>query len=277
MTGESSRVEARVARILRIGDAGTRIELRVPVSFVVPRAGQFVQIACGAGDAFRLRRPFSVCGWRGLPDGGEISILFSVVGEGSAWLDARKSGDRVDLIGPLGAPFRTVPGRIPILLGGGRGVAPMLHFADQIAEALPDGMLLYGARDAHAIFPTEGCPYPVYRSTLDGSIGQKGTVIGLLEQMLSRGGIRADSAALFGCGPTAMLEALSRLAVAAGIPVQVSLETVFGCGTGLCAGCAIPLRAKPGAPEDPFGRYAFACTDGPVFDGAMVDWEAVRE
>lgn len=277
MTGRVDRVEGSVARIARVGDAGTRIEIGVPRSFEPPRAGQFVQIACNEGSGFRLRRPFSICGWRWQPDGGVLTILFSIVGEGSAWLDARRPGDRVDLIGPLGTPFRPIPGRNPILVGGGRGVAPMLLFADQIAEGQPDGMLLYGARDAGAVFPTEDCPYPVYRSTLDGSVGQAGTVIDLLSDMIRRGGIRADSAALFGCGPTPMLETLSRTAAEAGIPVQVSLETIFGCGTGLCAGCAIPLLAREGMPDDPFHRYAFACTDGPVFDGAMVDWQGVRE
>lgn len=277
MTQSDGRVVASVARIARIGDAGTRIEIAVPTSFTPPRAGQFVQIACNEGSGFRLRRPFSICGWRRLPSGGEIAVLFSVVGEGSAWLDGRRPGDAVDLIGPLGTPFRAIPGRTPILVGGGRGVAPMLLFADQIAGDQPDGLLLYGARDARAVFPTEGCPFPVYRATLDGSVGQRGTVIDLLDEMIRRGGVRADSAALFGCGPTPMLHALSRTAGSAGIPVQVSLETVFGCGTGLCAGCAIPLLPREGVPDDSFHRYAFACTDGPIFDGAIVDWEGVRE
>ncbi len=149
--------------------------------------------------------------------------------------------------------------------------------ADQIAEALPDGILLYGAKDEAAAFPTLECPYPVYRATLDGSMGQKGTVLDLLTAMLLQGSIRRESAALYACGPMPMLEALCALASSAGIPAQVSLETAFGCGTGLCAGCAIPLLPKPGAPEDAFQRYAFACTDGPVFDASRIDWKEIEE
>jgi dihydroorotate dehydrogenase electron transfer subunit len=161
------------------------------------------------------------------------------------------------------------------LVAGGRGVAPLLHLAETHAELHPDGLLLYGAEDAGALFPTEESPYPVYRSTIDGSIGQHGTVLDLLRGMLERGAIRQESSSIYGCGPTPMLAGLSRLATDRSIPVQVSLETTFGCGTGLCAGCAIPLLGRDGQAQDAFDRYAFACTDGPVFDWARVDWMGV--
>jgi dihydroorotate dehydrogenase electron transfer subunit len=74
-----------------------------------------------------------------------------------------------------------------------------------------------------------------------------------------------------------MLEVVSTVGAEAGLPVQVSLETRFGCGTGLCAGCAVPLRSRDDGDADAFQRYAFACTDGPVFDGLRVDWQEVRE
>lgn len=279
MTREIERVtcEASVASNRRMGDAGTMIELAVPRSFPEPRAGQFVQIRCLPEIPFRLPRPFSICRWRRTPTGGELGILFSVVGEGSRWLAARKRGDAVTLVGPLGVPYRPIPGRLPCLIGGGRGVAPMLLLADQIAADFPDGILLYGARDEAALFPTEVSPYPVYRSTLDGSIGTHGTVLDMLEGMMRRGGIRPEHTALYGCGPTGMLEAVARFAQEAGMPAQVSLETVFGCGTGICAGCAVPIALREGESEDAFRRYAFACTDGPVFDASRVDWSGVHE
>ncbi len=265
---------SRVLRVRRIGQAGTLIHLGVPPGFPPPRAGQFVQIACQPSGAFRLRRPFSICRWQVTPDGGELGILFSVVGEGSAWLDARREGEPVEIIGPLGRPFLPVPGRTPVLVAGGRGVAPLLLLAEELAAAQPDGLFLYGARDEAAIFPTDESPYPVHRATLDGSVGSRGTVIDLLDDHVRRGGIRPDASVIYSCGPTPMLAALSARCGSIGLPAQVSVETVFGCGTGLCAGCAIPMKA--GA-DDPFGRYAFACSDGPVFDGSRVDWEGVRE
>jgi dihydroorotate dehydrogenase electron transfer subunit len=277
VSADAAVVIGRVSRLRRVGEAGTLIDIALPGGFVPPLAGQFVQIACAASGGFRLRRPFSICSWQAGPTGGILGILFSVVGEGSRWLDERHPGDPIDLIGPLGRPFRPLPGRTPVLVGGGRGVAPLLLLGEQIAESYPDGLLLYGARDAVAIFPTEDCPYPVYRATMDGSVGHAGTAIDLLRAMLRQGGIRAQAAALYGCGPMPMLQALSLAAEETGIPVQVSLETTFGCGTGLCAGCAIPLRPRGGEESDSFHRYAFACTDGPVFDGTRVEWEGVEE
>jgi dihydroorotate dehydrogenase electron transfer subunit len=263
-----------VLRVRRIGQAGTLIHLGVPPGFPPPRAGQFVQIACQPSGAFRLRRPFSICRWQVTSEGGELGILFSVVGEGSAWLDARREGECVEIIGPLGRPFLPVQGRTPILVAGGRGVAPLLLLAEELAGAQPTGLLLYGARDLAAIFPTEESPYPVHRATLDGSVGSRGTVIDLFDDLIRRGVILPDASVVYSCGPTPMLAALSARCESIGLPSQVSVETVFGCGTGLCAGCAIPMKA--GA-DDPFGRYAFACSDGPVFDGSRVDWEGVRE
>jgi dihydroorotate dehydrogenase electron transfer subunit len=273
----SITVPATVAGIRRIGQAGTWIDLAVPPTFPSPRAGQFIQVGCQPDGIFRLKRPFSICRWEETGEGGEIGVLFSIVGDGSRWLDARSPGDQVEVIGPLGRPFRPVPGRVPVLIGGGRGVAPVLLLGDQIAGAIPDGLLLYGARDASSLFPTEGSPYPVYRATLDGSAGHKGTVLDLLGAMLGQGAIRPETSALYACGPMPMLEALSVIAVKTGIPAQVSLETTFGCGTGLCAGCAIPLRPREGEATDAFQKYAFACTDGPVFDAARIDWPEVKE
>jgi dihydroorotate dehydrogenase electron transfer subunit len=270
-------VTARVTRIQTGGIAGTWIDIAVPPGFGPPKAGQFVQIGCQPDGLFRLKRPFSICRWRESDDGGEIGILFAVVGDGSRWLDARHHGDPVEVLGPLGNPFHPVPGRIPVLIGGGRGVAPLLLLADQMAGEFPDGLLLYGAKDGASLFPTGGCPYPAYRATLDGSAGQRGTVLDLLKGMLRQGAIRRETGVFYACGPMPMLEALSAVAKEAGIPAQVSLETTFGCGTGLCAGCAVPLHPRDGEDQDAFQRYAFACADGPVFDAARIDWPGVEE
>lgn len=270
-------VVAGVAQVRSLGSAGTWIDLDVPPSFASPKAGQFIEIACQPPGWFRLPRPFSLCAWQRGAGSSRLGILFSVVGPGSAWLEGRQAGESVVVTGPLGQPFRTLPGRTPILVGGGRGVAPLLLLAEQIIEDYPEGMLLYGARDRAALFPTETSPFQTVRSTLDGSAGLQGTVVDLLEGLLRQGSIRADASALYACGPLAMLRAVSRVAAAHRIPVQVSVETVFGCGTGICAGCVVPMVQPAGQAADPFGRYAFACADGPVFDALRIDWDGVRE
>jgi len=68
--------------------------------------------------------------------------------------------------------------------------------------------------------------------------------------------------AVLACGPNRMLAA-----VAARWPdAQVAVETYMGCGTGVCLGCAVPLRA---------GGYDRACKGGPVYRAAAGVWEAL--
>jgi dihydroorotate dehydrogenase electron transfer subunit len=40
----------------------------------------------------------------------------------------------------------------------------------------------------------------------------------------------------------------------------------MGCGTGVCLGCAVPLKA---------GGFDRACTEGPVYRAGDVDWPAL--
>jgi hypothetical protein len=47
---------------------------------------------------------------------------------------------------------------------------------------------------------------------------------------------------------------------------QVAVETYMGCGTGVCLGCAVPLRR---------GGYDRACKEGPVYRAGDVDWAAL--
>jgi dihydroorotate dehydrogenase electron transfer subunit len=50
--------------------------------------------------------------------------------------------------------------------------------------------------------------------------------------------------------------------------VQVSTESIMGCGWGVCEGCVIPASD---------GSYLKCCSDGPVFEGGAIDWEKWME
>jgi dihydroorotate dehydrogenase electron transfer subunit len=165
------------------------------------------------------------------------------------------------------------------------------------------GLLLYGARTSSLLLQLEDAPWEVLLATDDGSAGFAGTLVDLAEALALEGRLRPERDALYACGPNAMLAALSRWAGARGFACQVSLETSFGCGFGICAGCAVPVRSRPpeelaappvaGAvdPEagarapgrrevsegDAFDRYVFACREGPVFESWRVEWEGVHE
>jgi len=70
---------------------------------------------------------------------------------------------------------------------------------------------------------------------------------------------------IYACGPEALLAAVGAFAARRGLAAQVSFEGVYGCGLGLCRGCAVPLRDEP--------RYLMQCIEGPVVDAARVAWE----
>src|SRR5262245_36989676 len=64
--------------------------------------------------------------------GTEFSILYDVVGRGTAWLATRQPGDEIFSWGPLGRGYslRNL-GQNLLLVGGGIGIAPLLWLADE--------------------------------------------------------------------------------------------------------------------------------------------------
>ncbi len=91
----------------------------------------------------------------------------------------------------------------------------------------------------------------IYPATDDGSRGYHGLVTELFQQQLAER--RVDF--LAACGPRPMLHAVQRLALAAGIAGQLSLEARMACGVGACLGCVCATLA---------GNRR-VCVDGPVF------------
>jgi dihydroorotate dehydrogenase electron transfer subunit len=125
-------------------------------------------------------------------------------------------------------------------------------------------------------------------ATDDGSAGRRGLVTDPVGDLLARTG----AARVYACGPMPMLAAVSRVAVAAGVPCQVAVEEQMACGTGICFSCVLPVGGsgglEPSPPVDrasglepsPAGdrgssevtRMARSCLEGPVFDGATIAW-----
>ena len=70
--------------------------------------------------------------------------------------------------------------------------------------------------------------------------------------------------AVYGCGPTPMLEACVALARDYALPCRVSLEEYMACAVGGCAGCAVRVRTGNGP------AMKRVCVDGPVFDGHSI-------
>ena len=75
--------------------------------------GQFVNVEL---DGCYLRRPISVCDW----DERTITLIYKVVGEGTALMAGLRPGVRLDLLTGLGNGFDVTKGsRRELLVGGG--------------------------------------------------------------------------------------------------------------------------------------------------------------
>lgn len=221
--------------------------------------GQFVMLGPGleTPGTWLLPRPFSI-GWRSAA-GGRVGFLLRVFGLGTRALARLGEGDEALLLGPLGRPFEVDPGRDVELVAGGVGLAPFIFLAAEHPASAGELRLLYGERDAGAVFDPglleelTGRVPEVY--TEDGSAGTEGLVTA---------GLDPDAtASLYACGPTPMLRALAAFAGAHGRDLQVSVEEHMGCGIGTCQGCVVP-----GAD----GRWIKACVEGPVFRSTELEW-----
>ncbi len=233
-------------------------KIEAPLLSRKARPGQFVIIRI---DEQGERIPLSLADIN--PDEGTISLIVMVVGKTSAELSTKNAGDNIlDLCGPLGQPTHIEKyGRV-ILVGGGFGAAPLYPIARELKAAGNEVISIMGARSADLLIyekEMESICDEVVITTDDGSKGIKGVVtIALKKEIEERG---ADL--VLAVGPAIMMKFVSETTKPFGVKTLVSLNPIMVDGTGMCGGCRVSVK----------GKSMFACTDGPEFDGHIVDWD----
>ncbi len=218
--------------------------------------GQFVMLGLGLETpaSWLVPRPFSIS-WTS--PGGVVGILLRTYGEGTLALSRLEVGREALLVGPLGRSFETESRTIECVAGG-VGLAPFIFLASREASRGRRLQLLYGERDAEAVFD----PALIRRLTghepklftEDGGAGTRGRVTAGLDP--------ESSALVLACGPTPMLQAVAAFARRHGRDLQLSVEEHMGCGTGACQGCVV---------RGADGRWLKACVEGSVFDARELD------
>ena len=211
--------------------------------------GQFVNIKL---EGKFLRRPISV------NDSveGLLTIIYKVVGEGTAQMAKMQPGERLDILTGLGNGYTlTEAGDRPVLLGGGVGVPPLYMLAKQLMQKGKRVSVVLGFNKASEVFYAEefaalGCDVTV--TTVDGSMGVKGFVTDALP---------ADYTYFYTCGPEPMLKAVYRATNTSG---QMSFEERMGCGFGACMGCSCKTLTG----------YKRICREGPVMRKEEILWES---
>jgi len=281
-----------VGRVVAHEDRGAGhrwLEIEVDAEFLVPRPGQFVQLLLPAPAPVLLPRPMSVAA--ATPRGATLALgfLYAPVGAGTHALARLALGESVELLGPLGRGYPLEDPGTPVLVAGGRGVAPLLFAAEALAAAGRRCEFLFGARSRaylvgldEAARRIEGLGGRLHPATDDGGLGHRGNVVDLLAKLAP--GLDPEIV-LHACGPHAMLGAVARWALERGTPAWLAMESIMACGTGVCRGCPLPrseggraayLRERGDAPSlEGNHEYAMCCTEGPVFAAAALDWERV--
>jgi dihydroorotate dehydrogenase electron transfer subunit len=265
------QVQGEVLSMRRVG-AYNAMTIVAPGIAERTKPGHFVALQVGGAESsMLLRRAFAIYDVkeRGVY-GGTVEFVFSVHGKGTAWLASRRPQDKLDVVGPLGRPFRLPQGRVnATLVGGGYGSAPLLPLAKLLRERGCRVDFVLGAASMDRLFgqlDAKRMSSSIAVTTDDGSIGEQGRVSDVLPQVLDRTG--AD--VVYACGPMAMLRAVSEIAAQRGIPAQVAVEESMACGIGVCMTCVLPVIG-----DDGVSRMVRSCVEGPVFLGDRVRWNDV--
>ena len=241
--------------------------------------GQFVNLKL---NGLFLRRPISLCSL----DGDEMTLIYKVVGKGTAAMTELRPGDPVNVLTGLGNGYDLADaGDAPLLLGGGVGIPPLYELAKRLRAEGKDVTCVLGFNTYDEIFWAGefsglGCKVTVtlrdglpdkaeqaewpdeyrmletapdtWKRPCSNIIYKKGFVTDALPDEYSY---------FYTCGPEPMLRAVYRATKTSG---QFSFEERMGCGFGACMGCS--CRTVTG--------YKRICKDGPVLRKEEILWDA---
>lgn len=239
------------------------LSLRYSETNLIVEPGQFVQLSCPGEHMTLLKRPFSV--FEATPN--VVSIVYKVVGKGTTNLSGKRVGDFLEMILPCGNPF-SVPQEegLNVLIGGGLGIAP-LHFLTKYYPTIPFEFW-YGTSYEEEWIPL----HVLQRNGIDLHIHadfyhSNHHSLQFTENLLQK--YQRESATspskIYCCGPTKLMQSVTKHCIERNIPIEVSLESRMACGFGICLGCS--FLTKDGIKT--------VCKDGPTFDGSNVIWESL--
>ena len=196
---------------------------------------------------------------------GELTIVYMAVGYTTKKLAKLEVGDEiVDIVGPLGQPTHIKNYGTVVCLAGGYGAAPCYLIAKAFKEAGNKVYMIMGARNKDLIFwndkMKDACT-ELYITTDDGSLGTKGFVTGVMEDIMAKE--KVDYA--IAVGPMPMMRAVAELTRGKGIKTEASMNPIMVDGTGMCGACRVTVG----------GKVKFACVDGPDFDAHEIDFDEV--
>ena len=224
------------------------------------KAGQFIILRVSK-DGERI--PLTIADYN--REKGELTIVFMAVGYTTKQLASLNAGDELeDIVGPLGQPTHIEKYGTVVCLAGGYGAAPCYLIAKAFKEAGNKVYMIMGARTKDLIFwhdKMKNACTELFITTDDGSLGTKGFVTGVMEDIMNKE--KVDYA--IAVGPMPMMRAVAELTRDKGIKTEASMNPIMVDGTGMCGACRVTVG----------GEVKFACVDGPDFDAHKIDFDEV--
>ena len=266
--------QTTVLDVVPFGNAGSNpgffaLRLTPPV-WLEWRPGQFIMLRLSEGAQGDLGgtlwgRPFSIC----QVTNRDLVVFFQVVGRATAAIARLKSGDSVNIWGPLGngmAVETTVP---TLLLAGGIGIAPFIGYAYSHPD--PGKLSLeFGHRMPLDCYPFDSLTERIEANEhLDSGEKSRAAFIELVDRRIAENA--AQNGLVLACGPTAFLQTVQSFSLAHKARTQLCLETRMACGVGACLGCVVKATEDGGNPVHSPGMSAAprthvqTCTCGPNF------------
>lgn len=249
--------------------------------------------------------PPSLAPFLHLPAPDRFELLYKVLpdGIGTPRMKRLRPGERVHMIGPLGRPLdvRCLRARgveEVHVVGGGVGMAPLillvemlrlrgfrvkvflgvgavesLRYRDELAARFGEK-----PRDAYVylddLLAAGVPPSDLFISCQAASplrlrrVPRPNLFHGVVPEQYRRFLAKASGRFLtIACGPNRMMEMMTDVCRAAGVPLKVLLEKRMGCGTGVCFSCVQKVRRADGTEE-----YVRVCKEGPLFDAKDIVW-----
>lgn len=212
------------------------------------KAGQFFMLKSNT----YLRRPISLY----YMTDNTLEFYYHIKGSGTKYISNLKSGDIINIQGPLGNGFDTnIENNNILLIAGGVGIAPMKLLIDKLLEKNNKITFIAGGSNSGSVSILNFFNFDsinTFICTDDGSVGEKLNTVQKFRSILDYN--KFDR--VYTCGPTIMMNLVSKIAIENNIECYASLENMMACGVNVCLGCSIKTN---------IGQKK-VCYDGSVFN-----------
>lgn len=257
--GETHEAETTVKSNTPVNGEYRLLVLDAPKSILQCQPGQFFHILCPVTTSQQpyLRRPMSIYGYSA--EKGELQFLYKVTGEGTRALAELKTGDTLNVLGPLGVGFEIkTDWQNLLLLARGVGLATLAPLAQEAKRLNRNLVAICSARSSDVLmsidyFKNLGAEVITVTDS-DGSSGIE-NLHSVIEDRIKAGTVDA----MYTCGSNRMLKLLQDLGAKHNIPGEIALEQQMACGLGMCQCCVRSFNRSGVVTQER------VCKEGPVF------------